>query len=140
MLNLYSMQAIKRTVVLTTDEETRGYISLPYMSTNNAIHKLIKKCGGGHLQLDTKNPRWHSELFTKIEKIVKKECEEFLVCNMYGERRDESSVDGDLSRTESSVRGDEADDSDVSEVTKTSNDRGGLSKSFSYFKIIPIRI
>ncbi|RXN35721.1 GTPase IMAP family member 8-like protein [Labeo rohita] len=128
VLNLFSMQAIKHTIVLTTDEETRVYISLPYMSTNNAIHKLIKKCGGGHLQFDTINPRWCSELFRKIEKIVKKDCEEFLICNMYEDRGDGASVDKDPSRSGASVREDdkEVEDSDLSEVTKAASD-GGVS-------------
>ncbi|KAL0149838.1 hypothetical protein M9458_054886 [Cirrhinus mrigala] len=106
VLNLFSTQAIKHTIVLTTDEETRGY-KLTSMIWNNAIHDLIKECGGGHLQFDTTNQRWRSDLFRRIEKILKKEHKEFLICNMYEDGGDGSSVDGDLSRSGLSDRGDD---------------------------------
>ncbi|KTG42411.1 hypothetical protein cypCar_00043382, partial [Cyprinus carpio] len=125
VLNLFSEQAMKHTIVLTTDEDTRGHMSLSYESTNNAIHDLIKECGGGHLQFDTVNTRWRSELFRRTDEILKKEHEEFLLCNMYEDGGDESSVDGDLSRSEASVRGeDEEEDSELKESKKTASDEG----------------
>ncbi|XP_026091312.1 GTPase IMAP family member 8-like [Carassius auratus] len=94
---------MKHTIVLTTDEE----------STNNAIHDLIKECGGGHLQFDTVNTRWRSELIRRTEEILKKDQEEFLLCNMYEDGGDGASVDVDLSRSGASVRAeDEEEDSD----------------------------
>ncbi|XP_059399338.1 GTPase IMAP family member 8-like [Carassius carassius] len=102
LLNLFSEQAMKHTIVLTTDEE----------STNNSIHDLIKECGG-HLQFDKGNPGWRSELFRRTEEILKKEHVVFLLCNMYEDGGDGSSVDGDRSRSEASDRGeDEERDSD----------------------------
>uniref|UniRef100_A0A8C1XN28 AIG1-type G domain-containing protein n=1 Tax=Cyprinus carpio TaxID=7962 RepID=A0A8C1XN28_CYPCA len=123
VLNLFSKKTIKHTIVLTTDEETRGLMSLSYESTNNAIHDLIKECGGEHLQFDTVNTRWRSELFRRTEDILKKEHEEFLLCNMYEDGGDGSSVDGDLSRSGASVRG-EDEDSELKESTKTASDEG----------------
>ncbi|XP_016112414.1 LOW QUALITY PROTEIN: uncharacterized protein [Sinocyclocheilus grahami] len=121
VLNLFSKQAIKHTIVLTTDEEPRGFMS--YKSTNSAIHYLIKECGGGHLQFDKGNPGWRSELFRRTEKILKDECEEFVICNMYEDGGDGSSVDGDLSRSGASVRGDDkVKDSDLRDSTKTGCD------------------
>ncbi|XP_016421703.1 inner centromere protein A-like [Sinocyclocheilus rhinocerous] len=130
VLNLFSEQAMKHTIVLTTDEETRRFMSLAYKSTNSAIHDLIKECGGAHLQFDTINPGWRSELFRKTEEILKKEHEEFLICNMYEDGGDEASVDEDLSRSGASDREeDEEEDSDLKESTKTASDGGEPLKS-----------
>ncbi len=127
VLNLFSKQAMKHTIVLTTDEETRRYL---LTSRNNNVHDLIKECGGGHLQFDTVNPGWHSELFRRIEKILKKDHEEFLICDMCEDEG--SSTDGDLSRSGASVRGAEKEkkDSDLNNSTKTERDGRGLLKSF----------
>ncbi|KAI2645281.1 GTPase IMAP family member 4 [Labeo rohita] len=57
LLNLFSKQAMKHTIVLTTDEETRTY-KLTSMIWNNTIRDLIKECGGRHLQFDTTNTGW----------------------------------------------------------------------------------
>ncbi|XP_042567532.1 GTPase IMAP family member 8-like isoform X2 [Cyprinus carpio] len=123
VLNLFSEQAMKHTIVLTTDEETHGLMYLSYKNTNNAIHDLIKECGGGHLQFDTVNTRWRSKLFRRTEEILKKEHEEFLLCNMYEDGGDGSSVDEDLSRSEASDR-EEDEDSELKESTKTASDEG----------------
>ncbi len=88
LLNLFSEQAMKHTIVLTTDKETRGYI---FTSKNNSIHDLIKECVGGHLQFDTVNPGWRFELFRRIEKILKKECKEFLICNKFEDEEEDDS-------------------------------------------------
>uniref|UniRef100_A0A8C1MJQ2 AIG1-type G domain-containing protein n=1 Tax=Cyprinus carpio TaxID=7962 RepID=A0A8C1MJQ2_CYPCA len=80
VLILFSEQAMKHTIVLTTDEETRGLI---FTSRNNAIHNLIKECGGRHFRFDTMNPGWRSEMFRKIEKMLKEEHKDYLICNMY---------------------------------------------------------
>ncbi|RXN38489.1 GTPase IMAP family member 8-like protein [Labeo rohita] len=123
VLNLFSEKAMKHTIVLTTDEETDGLMSLPYMITNNAIHDLLKECRG-HFEFDETNPGWHSELFRRTEKILKEECEEFLICDMY-EDAGGTSVDEDLSRSGGSVREkDEEEDSDLNESTKTGRDGG----------------
>uniref|UniRef100_A0A8C1WLM6 GTPase IMAP family member 8 n=1 Tax=Cyprinus carpio TaxID=7962 RepID=A0A8C1WLM6_CYPCA len=120
VLNLFSYEAMKHTIVLTTDEEPR---TSKLASWNNAIDDLIKECGGGHLQFDTTNPGWQSELFRKIEKILKKEHKEFLICDMHED--DGSSVDGDLSRSGGSIRGDDKEkDSDLNESTQTASDGG----------------
>ncbi|KTG05055.1 hypothetical protein cypCar_00017078 [Cyprinus carpio] len=122
VLNLFSYEAMKHTIVLTTDEEPRTS-KLASVIWNNAIDDLIKECGGGHLQFDTTNPGWQSELFRKIEKILKKEHKEFLICDMHED--DGSSVDGDLSRSGGSIRGDDKEkDSDLNESTQTASDGG----------------
>uniref|UniRef100_A0A9J8B0M8 AIG1-type G domain-containing protein n=1 Tax=Cyprinus carpio carpio TaxID=630221 RepID=A0A9J8B0M8_CYPCA len=137
VLNLFSEQAMKHTIVLTTDEEPRRLMSLPFKSTNNAIHDLIKECGGGHLQFDTVNTRRRSELFRRTEEILKKEHEEFLLCNMYEDGGDGSSVDGDLSRSGASDREEEKEkkDSDLKESTKTASD-GGVTTGKTKLNIV----
>uniref|UniRef100_A0A8C2GA45 GTPase IMAP family member 8 n=1 Tax=Cyprinus carpio TaxID=7962 RepID=A0A8C2GA45_CYPCA len=137
LLNLFSKKAMKHTIVLTTDEEPRRFTSLPFKSTNNAIHDLIKECGGGHLQFDTVNTRWRSELFRRTEEILKKEHEELLLCNMYEDEGDGSSVDGDLSRSGASVGGEDEEkkDSDLKESTKTASD-GGVTTGKTKLNIV----
>ncbi|RXN12179.1 GTPase IMAP family member 8-like protein [Labeo rohita] len=82
VLNLFSKQVMKHTIVMTTDEETHTS-KLTSVIWNNAIHDLIKECGGGHLQFDTANTGWRSELFRRTEEILKKEHGKFLICNMF---------------------------------------------------------
>ncbi|XP_052395261.1 GTPase IMAP family member 8-like [Carassius gibelio] len=137
LLNLFSEQAMKHTIVLTTGEQTRGYMYLSYKSTNNAIHDLIKECGGGHLQFDTVNTRWRSELIRRTEEILKKEQEEFLLCNMYEDGADGASVDVDLSRSGASDRDDEKEkkDSDLKESTDTASD-GGVTTGKTKLNIV----
>ncbi|XP_016116750.1 GTPase IMAP family member 8-like [Sinocyclocheilus grahami] len=118
VLNLFSEQAMKHTIVLTTDEETHRFI---FRYRNIAIHDLIKECGGGHLQFDATNPGSRSEFFRKIEEILKKEHKECLICDTH--EGDGSSVEEDLSRSGASVRGDEIKkDSDLKESTETARD------------------
>ncbi len=123
VLNLFSEQAMKHTIVLTTDEEPRGII---FTSRNNTIHDLIKECGGGHLKFSTVSTGWRFELFRRTEEILKKERKEYLICNKY-EIEGGSSIDEDLSYS-----GDEKEkkDSDLKKSTKTECDDRGLLKSF----------
>ncbi len=128
LLNLFSEQAMKHTIVLTTDEETHGSI---FSSRNNTIHDLIKECGGRHLQFDTVNSGWRSEFFRRIEEILEKEHKEYLICNMF-EDKVGTQLDKDLRISGGSVRGDEKEKkySDLKESTKTGRDGGGLLQSF----------
>ncbi|XP_073700395.1 GTPase IMAP family member 8-like isoform X2 [Garra rufa] len=95
VLNLFSYQAMKHTIVLTTDEQT-WRSKLTSMIWSNAVYKLIRKCGGGHLQFDTE---LRSELIRKTEELLNKDHKEFLMCNMYEDRGDGTSVDEDLSKS-----------------------------------------
>ncbi|XP_050957429.1 GTPase IMAP family member 8-like [Labeo rohita] len=122
VLNLFSKQAMKHTIVLTTDEQTLRYI----FTWNNPIQNLIKECGGGHLQFETTNPGWCSELFRRTEKIFKeKDDEEFFMCDMYEDEGDGTSV-YEGSRSGASLRGEnkEKEDSDLKESSTTLSDRG----------------
>ncbi|XP_016354735.1 inner centromere protein A-like [Sinocyclocheilus anshuiensis] len=122
VLNLFSKQAIKHTIVVTSDEDT---LTSKWTSKiwNNTVSNLIKECGG-HLKFDTRNPGWRSELIRSIEEIRKKEHEEFLICNMYEDGGDGSSVDEDLSSSGASVRDDDKEEENSVESTKTGRDGG----------------
>ncbi|XP_016112410.1 GTPase IMAP family member 2-like [Sinocyclocheilus grahami] len=125
VLNLFSKQAIKHTIVVTSDEEPLTS-KLASKIWNNTVSNLIKECGG-HLKFDTINLRWRSELIRRIEEILKNEHAEFLICNKYEDGGDGASVDEDLSRSGASDRDDEKQkkDSDLKESTKTGRDGGG---------------
>ncbi|KAL1251934.1 hypothetical protein QQF64_019730 [Cirrhinus molitorella] len=83
VLNLFSKQAMNHTIVLTTDEETRGSI---FTFRNNSIHDLIKECGGRYFRFNTINQGWRSEMFRRIEKMLKEEHKEYITCNMFEDR------------------------------------------------------
>ncbi|XDV23122.1 hypothetical protein PO909_027832, partial [Leuciscus waleckii] len=118
VLNLFSVKAIKHTIVLTTDEETH---MLPFRIWDNPINSFIKECGGTLLHFVEENQAWRSEIFRRTEEILKKECEEFLTCNSYEDRGDGTSVDEDPSRSGVSVRGDDKEeDPDPNEDVTTS--------------------
>ncbi|XP_043079533.1 GTPase IMAP family member 8-like [Puntigrus tetrazona] len=84
VLNLFSKQAVKHTIALTTDEEPHR---LNFFTRNNVIHGLIKECGGGHLQSDT---GWRCEMFRRTEEMLKTECEE----EMYSSKSKTTASDG----------------------------------------------
>ncbi|KAL1248667.1 hypothetical protein QQF64_021985 [Cirrhinus molitorella] len=68
VLKQFSDKAIKHTIVLTTDKETLGF-SLASVIKNNAMHQLIKECGGGHIHFDQRQPGCYSEIIQRVEKI-----------------------------------------------------------------------
>jgi len=125
VLNLFSVKAIKHTIVLTTDEETLAS-KWTSLVVNNTIKILIKQCGGRHLQFVTNNPAWRSEIFRRIEKMLKDEHEEFLIYNMY--------EDGDDS-VDDPVNSDHKRSGQFNPSTKSGSAGGGLLKSF-FFRII----
>lgn len=77
VLKEFSEQAINRTIVLTTDEETQSYMSTSVVK-NKWITDLKEVCGGGHLQFDEKQPACLSDVLTKVYGILKKEPDEYL--------------------------------------------------------------
>ncbi|XP_039507711.1 uncharacterized protein LOC120462999 [Pimephales promelas] len=97
VLKQFSEEAIKRTIVITTDKES--YISWGYYFENKSIHELIKECGGRHLQIDERNPEWCSEIFKSVDKIIEENQEDYLTCEIFHDVK-ESSVDEEPSRSE----------------------------------------
>ncbi|ROL49873.1 GTPase IMAP family member 7 [Anabarilius grahami] len=82
VLEKFSEEAIKRTIVITTDVETHNPHTLSPAEMNTAIHHL-KECGGRHLQFKMENPKWQSEIFKTVDKILKENHEECLTCEIY---------------------------------------------------------
>jgi len=89
VLEQFSEEAIKRTIVLTTDKETHGLITSMISHTAQliggstmvqmqTIHQLIKDCGGGHLQLDETKTELHSDIFQWVDMMGKGNQEDYL--------------------------------------------------------------
>uniref|UniRef100_A0A8C1PJS4 AIG1-type G domain-containing protein n=1 Tax=Cyprinus carpio TaxID=7962 RepID=A0A8C1PJS4_CYPCA len=107
VLKEFSEEAIKHTIMITTDEETCDVRGAP-VKVNEFIHQLAVECGGGHVQLGGK-PEWHSEILKSLENILKKN---FLVCHMHTDTEG-ASVDEKQSTSGSSVKVEnEEEDSD----------------------------
>ncbi|XP_048058459.1 interaptin-like isoform X2 [Megalobrama amblycephala] len=110
VLEKFSEEAIKRTIVITTDEETDEGASV---KTNELIHQFTAECGGGHVQLDNEIKRLISGVSQQLEKILRENNEEFLTCDYDAE---ETLVDEDLSRSCASLRTEEDPDGGVSDT------------------------
>ncbi|XP_048022739.1 GTPase IMAP family member 8-like [Megalobrama amblycephala] len=110
VLEKFSEEAIKRTIVITTDEETDEGASV---KTNELIHQFTAECGGGHVQLDNEIKRLISGVSQQLEKILRENNEEFLTCDYDAE---ETLVDEDQSRSFASLRTEEDPDGGVSDT------------------------
>ncbi|ROL55381.1 GTPase IMAP family member 5 [Anabarilius grahami] len=102
VLNEFSKEALKHTIVLTDEREI----------DNNAIHQLIKECGDEHLQFNERNSGLHSEILVRVEKILRKKQVQFLTCDLYEEAGEETSEDGEKRRSGGSVTAKEEGDID----------------------------
>ncbi|KAK7166956.1 hypothetical protein R3I94_001374 [Phoxinus phoxinus] len=114
VLKEFSEEAIKRTIVLTTDEEklrAKG----AFVKANEFIQQFTEDCGGGHLQLDHEIQRQFSGILQQLEKILRENNEDFLTCELYYDA-EETQVDEDLSRSFASLRTEE--DLDVSKIQR----------------------
>ncbi|XP_056608038.1 GTPase IMAP family member 8-like isoform X2 [Triplophysa dalaica] len=108
VLNVCGDQAMKHTIVLTTDEETSTSVL-----QNEFINELTAECAGGHLHLDTDTDGW-SSISHRLHKILEENRNEYLRCNINDETEEEgSSVDEELSR--SFISEEEQKESDVEE-------------------------
>ncbi|XP_067311290.1 GTPase IMAP family member 9-like [Pseudorasbora parva] len=95
VLKQFSEEAIKRTIVLTTDKETkRSMISSIISHTEqliggsttvqfSTIHQFIKDCGGGHLQLDERKTELQTNLFKWVDEILKGNQEDYLTSDIF---------------------------------------------------------
>lgn len=100
VLNKFSEEAIKRTIVITTDEQTHMSIKKKH------ILQLIKECGGGHLQFDERKPEWRSAIIKRVDEILNKNLEDYLTCEIY-EDVIGTSVDEEQSRSDDPRRAEE---------------------------------
>ncbi|KAK2915792.1 hypothetical protein Q8A67_000166 [Cirrhinus molitorella] len=98
VLKEFSKEAIKRTIVITTDEETYDSHLSPMMK-NKIIHQLIKECGGGHLQLDEQKTELCCEIYKRVDKILKGNLEDYLTCEIHEDVKG-TPVDEELMQSE----------------------------------------
>ncbi len=110
VLKEFSEEAIKRTIVITSDEETHDAEGASARA-NELIQQLNSECGGGHLQLDHKNKEWCSIILQRLEKFLGANSEEYLTPELYHDTEG-SSVDEDWSRSFVSLRTEEEEDAD----------------------------
>nr|XP_055038535.1 uncharacterized protein LOC129426304 [Misgurnus anguillicaudatus] len=132
VLNCFSDQAIKRSIVLTTDEDTHR--SIHSSVRNNELNQLINECGGGHLHFNERQEGWCSEMLRRVDEILKKEPEEYLKCEIFLDAAAAvgTSVDPEPTKHEDSVRSvenksDFKDDGKPKESHKKNKDGGGKS-------------
>lgn len=125
VLKEFSNQAIKRTIVLTTDEETQSYMSTSVVK-NKFITDLKEECGGGHIQFDEGQPGWISEMFGKVNEIQREEPDEYLRCKVSG-----TSVD-----PEPMVRSEEEDSSHKDDGKPTESNRKGRDEGKSKLNLV----
>ncbi|XDV46504.1 hypothetical protein PO909_014391 [Leuciscus waleckii] len=102
VLNVFSDEALKHTIVLTNEEEIH----------NNCINQFINECGGGHLQFSELKSGLHSEILERVEKILKENQVQFLICDLHKEAGEGPSEDEEQSRSGSSVTAEEEGDLD----------------------------
>ncbi|XP_056304841.1 uncharacterized protein LOC130216927 [Danio aesculapii] len=98
VLKEFSQEAIRRTIVLTTDEKSYGSI-LSSIVKNDAVNLLIKECGGRHLQLYEGKQEWQSDALKRFEEILKGNAEQYLSCERYKDVKG-TSVDEEETRSE----------------------------------------
>ncbi|XP_051735962.1 E3 ubiquitin-protein ligase TRIM39-like isoform X8 [Ctenopharyngodon idella] len=102
VLNEFSKEAPIHTIVLTDEREINS----------NCIHQLIKECGDEHLQFDESKSGLHSEILERVEKMLKENQVQFLICDLHEEAREETSEDGEKKRSGVSVTAEEEGDFD----------------------------
>ncbi|XP_051744950.1 uncharacterized protein LOC127509850 isoform X2 [Ctenopharyngodon idella] len=118
VLKEFSEEAIKRTIVITTDGESyRSYIS--YYFVNKSIHQLIKECGGVQLHLDERKPGWRSEIFEMVDKKLKENQEDYLKCDVF---HDVKGTPMDEEQNRSEEENDHRDDQKPEEGQKERSD------------------
>ncbi|KAL1278945.1 hypothetical protein QQF64_025618 [Cirrhinus molitorella] len=136
VLKKFSEDAIKRTIVITTDKETyRSKFSSMFSHSEQlivgsallpAIHQLIKECGGGHLQLDERKSEVQSDIFKRVEKILKEIKEDYLTCDIFHDVIGTSVDEEQLSSEEENRSSHNNDDGKPKERRKRRSDEGSL--------------
>ncbi|RXN19201.1 interferon-induced very large GTPase 1-like protein [Labeo rohita] len=96
LLKLFSEDAIKRTIVITTDEGAS-------VKVNEFIKQLTAKCGGEHIQFNNEIEEWCSIISQRLEKILEENYGEFLTCELYHDAK-EKLLDEDQNITFASLR------------------------------------
>lgn len=101
VLKEFSDHAMNRTILLTTDKATYTSPFFRSVLKNTAVHHLTNNCVGRHIQFSSETNKLRSEIFEKVEKILKGNNEEYLRCKL--------SVEKDQSQDEETSRSEEKD-------------------------------
>ncbi|XP_067237124.1 GTPase IMAP family member 8-like isoform X2 [Chanodichthys erythropterus] len=125
VMKQFSDEAIKRTIVITTDEAKRG-------GKVSELIRLSTDCEGRHVQLNNETEKWLSDIDQWIEKILRDNSEEFLTCELY-DYAEGSSVDEDPNTTSASPRTKEDPDSKDDEQHQDTHTEMKKSKRFARF-------
>uniref|UniRef100_A0A8C1U1R8 AIG1-type G domain-containing protein n=2 Tax=Cyprinus carpio TaxID=7962 RepID=A0A8C1U1R8_CYPCA len=96
----FSEEAMKRTIMITTDEETDKRASV---KANELTEQLTAECGGGHLKFDNEMEIFCSGISQCLEKILRENREECLICELYDDA-EETTVVEEQSSSVGSVR------------------------------------
>ncbi|XP_067219804.1 GTPase IMAP family member 4-like [Chanodichthys erythropterus] len=136
VLKEFSEEAIKRTIVITTDEETHDAKGAP-VKVNELIQQLNTECGGGHLHLEHEIEEWCSIVLQRIEKILRENSDEFLTCELY-DYAEGSSVDEDPNRSFASLRTEEEEDSDADDDGKHQETHTEKKEAKGFLRNIPL--
>ncbi|XP_051745061.1 GTPase IMAP family member 8-like isoform X2 [Ctenopharyngodon idella] len=135
VLKEFNDEAIKCTIVITTDEATCGG-KRASLKVSELIQQLSAECGGGHIQLNNETEEWLSEIAQRLEMILKQNPEEFLKCEL-NDYAEGSSVDEDQSnRYFASLRIEKDPDSKDDEQHQDTH--AEMKKSKKFFHRIPI--
>ncbi|XP_048057936.1 GTPase IMAP family member 8-like isoform X1 [Megalobrama amblycephala] len=131
VLKEFSKDAIKRTILITTDEATRSKRASWKVTLESELIRLSTDCEGRHVQLNNETEKWLSDIDQWIEKILRDNSEEFLKCDYdYAEG---SSVDKDPNTTSASPRTKEDPDSKDDEQHQDTHTEMKKSKRFARF-------
>ncbi|XP_050956928.1 GTPase IMAP family member 8-like [Labeo rohita] len=102
LLKLFSEDAIKHTIVITTDEQTRR-AKRTSVKPNTFIQQLTAECGGGHVHIKDKT-KIVSQIFKTVKNTRKRKyCETTIETPKIGsseDTEDSRAVDSDLSENE----------------------------------------
>ncbi|XP_052406293.1 uncharacterized protein LOC127952069 [Carassius gibelio] len=96
----FSEEAMRRTIVITTDKDTDKRASV---RANELTEQLTAGSGGGHLKFDNEKEIFRSGISQCLEKILRENREEFLICELY-DNAEETSVVEEQSSSVGSVR------------------------------------
>ncbi|XP_042603946.1 GTPase IMAP family member 8-like isoform X2 [Cyprinus carpio] len=108
VLNCFGEHAMKRTMILTTDDE-KHTIKPKSVKENKFIQELSTECGGGHLQLQN----------TQCSQILQK-VDEIITCSGFKDTKQASSVDEDRRSEHSIILKERAADSEYKPLGKHS--------------------
>nr|XP_021327769.1 uncharacterized protein LOC792450 [Danio rerio] len=84
VLNTFSEDALKHTIIITTDKETH------HSHMNTAISQIINVCRGRHLLLKERKPDWPAEILNRVDMMLKDTEDYYVTCEVYEDAKEVS--------------------------------------------------